>query len=100
MKGLFHEETEVLADDLAGLDDPLALTDRACCCSARPAVTVIMPPTAIRPHPTDLLLCGHHFRVSRVALKAAGAIGYDQMGQLLLRRERRDTTPANDVPGL
>ncbi|MFI5064227.1 MAG: hypothetical protein ACHP9Z_09650, partial [Streptosporangiales bacterium] len=26
-----------------------------------------------RPHPTDLLLCGHHYRASRHALEAAGA---------------------------
>ena len=46
---------------------------RACCCPARPVVTVVMPPTASRPHPVDLLLCGHHFRVSQAALRAAGA---------------------------
>ena len=32
-----------------------------------------MPPAASRPQPTDLLLCGHHYRVSRQALAAAGA---------------------------
>jgi hypothetical protein len=32
-----------------------------------------MPATAARPHPTDLLLCGHHYRVSRHALAEAGA---------------------------
>jgi hypothetical protein len=32
-----------------------------------------MPPTPDRPHPVDLLLCGHHYRVSRRALTAAGA---------------------------
>jgi hypothetical protein len=32
-----------------------------------------MPPTAGRPHETELLLCGHHYRVSRAALSAAGA---------------------------
>jgi hypothetical protein len=29
---------------------------------------VIMPPTAPRPAETDLLLCGHHYRVSRHTL--------------------------------
>ena len=33
-----------------------------------------MPPTAARPHETDLLLCGHHYRASRTALAAAGAV--------------------------
>lgn len=47
--------------------------DRACCCPAHPVVRVIMPPAAGRPHPTDLLLCGHHYRVSREALAKAGA---------------------------
>jgi len=36
-------------------------------------VQVIMPPTAARPHSVDLLLCGHHYRVSCQALAAAGA---------------------------
>jgi hypothetical protein len=30
-----------------------------------------MPATAHRPHRTELLLCGHHYRVSRQALAAA-----------------------------
>ena len=32
-----------------------------------------MPPTAARPYETDLLLCGHHYRVSRGTLAAARA---------------------------
>ena len=59
------------------LDDAIspahASADRACCCSARAMVQVVMPPTANRPHRTELLLCGHHYRVSRQALAAAGA---------------------------
>ena len=47
--------------------------DPACCCPARPVVRVIMPPTATRPHRTELLLRGHHYRVSRLALAAANA---------------------------
>jgi hypothetical protein len=46
---------------------------RACCCLAWPVVQVIMPPTAQRPHPVDLWLCGHHYRVCRDALAAVGA---------------------------
>ena len=34
---------------------------------------VIMPPTRTRPWKTDLLLCGHHYRVSRGSLAAARA---------------------------
>jgi hypothetical protein len=45
----------------------------ACCCPARPVVQVVMRPTGTRPHRTELLLCGHHYRVSRQALAAASA---------------------------
>ncbi|HCU94438.1 MAG TPA: hypothetical protein DHU96_17645 [Actinobacteria bacterium] len=57
--------------------------DRACCCSARPAVVASMPPAPGRPHQTDLLLCGHHYRVSREALIAAGAAVVDMAGNPL-----------------
>ena len=46
---------------------------QACCCVARAVVRVVMPPTAARPHETEVLLCGHHYRVSRAALAAAHA---------------------------
>ncbi len=52
----------------------------ACCCPAKPAVVAVMPPCLGRPHPTDLLLCGHHYRVSRQALEAAGALVLDLDG--------------------
>ena len=52
---------------------PLAVTGPACCCPAMPVVRVVMPPTQTRPHPTDLLLCGHHYRVSRQRLAALNA---------------------------
>ena len=46
----------------------------ACCCPARAMVQVVMPPIPARPHDTDMLLCGHHYRASRAALAAAGAV--------------------------
>ena len=55
------------------LISPAGREDRACCCPAWPVVRAIMPPTPERRHPVDLLLCGHHYRVSRQALAAAGA---------------------------
>lgn len=58
----------------------LATAERACCCTARPAVAVVLRPAENRPHPTDLLLCGHHYRASADALAAAGAIVYDENG--------------------
>jgi hypothetical protein len=69
-----------LDDELAGLGRPLTVADRSCCCAARPAVTVIMPPAAGRPHPVDLLLCGRHYQAGRAALRAAGATVYDEAG--------------------
>jgi len=36
-------------------------------------VQVIMPPSPARPHSTELLLCGHHSRVSSQRLAAIGA---------------------------
>jgi hypothetical protein len=50
-----------------------AVIGPACCCPAPPAVRVVLPPTHTRPHPTDLLLCGHHYRVSRQRLAALAA---------------------------
>jgi hypothetical protein len=60
--------------------DALPVPDRACCCTAKPMVKVIMPTAAARPQPVDLWLCGHHWRASREALAAAGASAH-QMGE-------------------
>jgi hypothetical protein len=65
--------TRSLDDALPPRQAPAGLTDRACCCSARAVVQVIMPPSPTRLHRTELLLCGHHYQVSRQALAAAGA---------------------------
>jgi len=56
--------------------------DRACCCVARAVVRVVMPSAPGRPHETELLLCGHHYRVSRRALEAAHAQVYELPGSL------------------
>ena len=50
-----------------------ARPDRACCCSAAPKMVIMMPSRDGRPRPVDLWLCGHHYRASQQALKAAGA---------------------------
>jgi hypothetical protein len=52
---------------------PAWRADRACCCPAQPVIRAIIPPTPERRHSVDLLLCGHHYRVSRQALAAARA---------------------------
>jgi hypothetical protein len=87
MKGRFLRRNPVtramraeLPDDLTHLGRPIAAAERACCCPARPMVTIVMPPTASRPYSVDLLLCGHHYRVSQAALLAVGATAYDQAG--------------------
>jgi hypothetical protein len=60
------------------LDDAIPAREEssglACCCPAKATVRVTIPPTQARPHETDLLLCGHHYRVSRDALTAAHAV--------------------------
>lgn len=59
-------------DDIIGQQYPPPAS-RACCCPARPVVRVVLPPTAGWRRSVDLLLCGHHYRVSSQALTAAGA---------------------------
>jgi hypothetical protein len=46
---------------------------RACCCPAKPAVLVIMPPETGWQQPTELLLCWEHYRASQRSLAAARA---------------------------
>lgn len=59
------------------LDDAIgsqaAVAGPADCCLARATVAVTLPPTQARPRPAGLMLCGHHYRVSRAALAAVHA---------------------------
>ena len=83
MKALFTRHNGAAAGKNGMLPQraaPFSVTDQACCCPARPVVMVILPATADRPFPEDLLLCGHHFRVNESALRAAGAVAYDATG--------------------
>jgi hypothetical protein len=64
-----HATTEPGSDVQAAL-----WSGRACCCPAKPAVLVIMPPTTGRPQPTELLLCWHHYRASQHSLAVARAM--------------------------
>jgi hypothetical protein len=54
--------------------------DQACCCVALAVVRVLMPPAPGRPHETELLLCGHHYRVSRAVLAATHAAAHELAG--------------------
>ena len=71
------------ADDQAAWSGPPRLADHSCCCPARPVVRVLIPPSSARPHSVDLLLCGHHYLVSRAALAAPNAIAIDETGSVL-----------------
>ena len=71
-------------DELPERPRRLTIADRACCCPARPVVTVVIRAGRGRPHPVDLLLCGHHYRASLAALHAAGAAVYDNTGALIM----------------
>jgi hypothetical protein len=62
-----------LFDATTGPGPSASLPGQACCCVARAVVRVVMPPTAARPHETELLMCGHHYRASRASLAAAHA---------------------------
>ena len=65
------------------------MNDRACCCPSRPMVRVLMPATSARLYRVDLLLCGHHFRLSQWNLAAAGAVA-----QILPGRRADNSVPA------
>jgi hypothetical protein len=58
----------------------LRLAERACCCSSRPAVVVIMPPGPGRPAPAELFLCRHHYLRSQQALVSGKAAVFDATG--------------------
>jgi hypothetical protein len=59
---------------------------KACCCPSRPMVRVLMPATQSRSYWVDLLLCGHHFRLSQWTLAAAGAVAPGDAGPTPRRR--------------
>ena len=76
-----RSETEPMTSARAPIDwRALSFADHACCCGARPAIAVIMPPAPGRPRQTDLLLCGHHYRANQTALAAAGAAVFTLAG--------------------
>lgn len=63
--------------------------NRSCCCVARPSVVVVLQPTHDRPHPTEVLLCGHHFELSRSTLLASRALAFNLEGEHLPITARR-----------
>ena len=98
-KSVTRADRVKLAGELAGIGMAPGVGERACCCPARPLVRVMMPATATRAAPVDLLLCGHHYRASQASLHAAGASVYDEQGEQIMagagqRRPRRHQTAA------
>ena len=57
--------------------------NRSCCCIARPSIVIVLQPTQDRPHPTEVLLCGHHFDHSRSTLLASRALAFSLEGEHL-----------------
>lgn len=88
----------------------LASAERSCCCPAKPAVIAVLA-WGEPPEPTDLLLCGHHHRISRHALAVAHAVVYNADGTIYdapnhvarasrLERPRRESSgPYGPPPG-
>jgi CBS domain-containing protein len=58
----------------------------ACCCPAQPLDQVIFPTTTSHDQPVEVLLCGHHYRLSRATLLRVGSPIYDVTGQLIAHR--------------
>ena len=56
---------------------------RADCCSAAPAVRVMLPTRLPSGRPAELLLCAHHYRANCPALAQAGATVFDRDGHLV-----------------
>jgi hypothetical protein len=50
---------------------------------------VLMPPTADRAYSVELLLCGHHFRLSQWTLAAVGAVAQITRSDLAGRASER-----------
>jgi hypothetical protein len=64
-------------DVLVGLQDT-AIAARADCCIGQPLYRVALVPEG--GEPSDLLLCGHHYRASSARLAASGAHVVDASG--------------------
>jgi hypothetical protein len=72
-KGRVGGQPSLMHDDTM-TSEATAQLGQACCCPARPVVRVMIPPNEKCPRWTDLLLCGHHYRVSLQALLDVQAV--------------------------
>jgi len=63
-------------------------------------VRALIPPGAKRRLPADLLLCGHHYLVSRAALAAVGAVVMDEAGTVVYPPPANGRTADCDIGSL
>ncbi|HTP16412.1 MAG TPA: hypothetical protein VMK13_11310 [Streptosporangiaceae bacterium] len=64
---------EERAADAAQWIARLKAAQRACCCPAKPFMVALLPPRPGGTELVDIFLCGHHGRICRESLAAAGA---------------------------
>lgn len=76
----------------------LSLAERACCCSAKPAIVAIVPPGPGRTSPSDLLLCRHHYVVSQRALVDGAAAVFGSEGEPLTPHTKALVQQAASTP--
>lgn len=57
--------------------------ERACCCTAPAVVRAVLTCSTPSFHSVDLLLCGHHYRVTSPELLRRGAMIFGRDGHLL-----------------
>jgi hypothetical protein len=73
----------VPGDDVVAEADAEWVSDRADCCVATAAYRVVLPATAERRGPAELLLCGHHTRTGWPALARLNAAVFDGGNRLV-----------------
>lgn len=76
--------TPAIDEDAIRYASQLTVAGHACCCPAQPTVIAVLPPAPGRPHATELLLCGHHYRADHAALTAANARVLDRNGRRVI----------------
>ena len=78
----WRQSTQAPADDTIHPAPTLGARS-ADCCSAAPAVQVMLSTRLESGRPAELLLCGHHYRANSLALAQTGAAIFDRDGRVL-----------------
>lgn len=79
-------------DELPDLD-PRLMHQRADCCIAGAAYRVVLPASAEREEPGELLLCGHHMRSSQPGLARVHAAIFDARNRLVSAADGAPAAP-------